>query len=160
METAVPGNNSYSDVQFKGAKARAIPSRWTSSQYSWRESSRSLSDADHLSSFLANPEVIDSLFEIEDPGRVHQYIRQHPELFSLLLRIRGEAYWLFGPKAHVTARIEQDPEAEFAPRLLVLIRTELNAGKAINLLDDLDRRWWLSVSPASRVLLKIDVEYV
>jgi len=56
--------------------------------------------------------------------------------------------------------MEHDPEEEFEDRLLVAIQTTLSAAQALRLVDVMDDRWWLSVSPASRALMKIDVEYV
>jgi hypothetical protein len=102
---------------------------------------------------------MDSLFAVEGSD-VYRYVQKHPELLSLLLRSRAEAYWLFGPRARVVVRMEHDPEEEFEDRLLVAIQTTLSAAQALRLVDVMDDRWWLSVSPASRALMKIDVEYV
>jgi hypothetical protein len=130
------------------------------SPYSRQERSQSITDAQHLSSFGSASEVIESLFDVEGAVGVYQYVGRHPELFNLLLRARAEAYWLFGPQSKVLVRLERDPEEEFEPRLLALIQTDLVAVRALKLLDMLDDSWWLSVSPASRALMKIDVEYV
>lgn len=132
----------------------------TDSSFPLRSSLRSISGDEHLSSFSFDPQVIDSLFGLEQAIRVHEYLRKNSSLFSLLLRARAEAHWLFGARADVKLRIECDPEGEFAPRLLVLIQTNLDAQRAIDKLDLLDDRWWLSVDPRLRSLMKIDVEYV
>ncbi|HMB82485.1 MAG TPA: hypothetical protein VKI40_00395 [Terriglobales bacterium] len=119
-----------------------------------------MSDDEHLSSFSFDPQVIDSIFVLEQAIRVHQYLQRNSSLFPLLLRARAETHWLFGALADVKLRMEDDPEGEFAPRLLVTIQTNLDAKRAIDLLDLLDDRWWLSISSRSRSLMKIDVEYV
>jgi|SRR5450756_1625597 hypothetical protein len=134
--------------------------RTKGSSFPLRSSSRSMSDDEHLSSFSFDPQVIDSIFVLEQAIRVHQYLQRNSSLFPLLLRARAETHWLFGALADVKLRMEDDPEGEFAPRLLVTIQTNLDAKRAIDLLDLLDDRWWLSISSRSRSLMKIDVEYV
>jgi hypothetical protein len=161
MQALTAKHNSYAEVVFRPLKV--VPPYQTAvllPVYSRHGSSRSITDSEHLSSFCSTSGVIDSLFALRDAARVYRHVQKHPELFSLLLRARAEAYWLFGPKARVLLRMEEDPEGEFEPRLLVLIKTDAPAIHALRLLDTLDDRWWLSVSPDSRTLMKIDVEYV
>lgn len=127
--------------------------------YSRGTGSRSVSDTQCLSSFRSIRDVIDSLFTVQS-GDVYRYLRNHSELFCLLLRSRAEVYWLFGPSTTVVVRMESDLEGEYQPRLLVAIQTSLSAASALNLIDKLDENWWLSVSPDARSLMKIDVEYL
>jgi hypothetical protein len=125
-----------------------------------RESvSRSVSDDQNLSSFRSPAAAIESLFAVQSAD-VHRYLQSHADLYSLLLRSRAEIYWLFGPRTSVVLRMERDPEGEFDARLLIAIQTRLGASHAINLVDMLDERWWLSVRPQARALMKIDVEYI
>lgn len=161
MQALTFKNNSYiSTAVFTPLKVRPLAAEIrTESGYSQQAGSRPVSDTQYLSSFRSAPDVIDSLFVVEGSD-VYRYVQRHPELFSLLLRARAEAYWLFGPKARVTIRMEHDPEGEFDARLLVAIQTSVSAAVAVRLVDVLDDRWWLSVGPEARALMKIDVEYV
>jgi hypothetical protein len=161
MSTLTFKNNSYaSHAEFRPLRGALLPAKINlTAGYPWQGGSRSVSDAQHLSSFRSAPDLIDSLFAVEGAD-VYRYVQRHPQLLSLLLKARAEAYWLFGPGARVVVRMEHDPEGEFEARLLVAIQTGLSAALALRLVDLLDDRWWLSVRSEARVLMKIDVEYI
>lgn len=153
-------NNEYASDLKPPTKRRFIPRSATLGiPYSRGASSRSVSEYTHRSSFWSATEAIDSLFSVRGAD-VYQYLQNHVELYSILLRSRAEIYWLFGSRTEVLLRMEHDPEEECAPRLLVAIQTGLAAASAIALIDALDHKWWLSVSAETRTLMKIDVEYI
>jgi hypothetical protein len=153
-------DNSYRLIPaFEQIKQRPPLKRVSGHTYSRESGSRSVSDEHSLSSFQASTAVIESLFVVQGAD-VYRYLQSHAELYSLLLRSRAEIYWLFGPRTGVALRMERDPEEEYCVRLLVAIQTGLNAARALELVDMLDEKWWLSVPPQTRVLMKIDVEYV
>jgi len=153
--------NTYgSNAVFRPLASQPLRRRTSAGRtYSRSTGSRSISDTQCLSSFRSIPDVIDSLFAVQS-GDVYRYLKNHVELFYLLLRSRAEVYWLFGAGTSVAVRIESDPEEEYQPRLLVAIQTSLSAASALSLIDKLDETWWLSVSPNARSLMKIDVEYI
>lgn len=154
-------NNEYaSDLEVRRTKRSFTPqSRAVGIPYSRGASSRSVSEYIHRSSFWPVTEAIDSLFSVRAVD-VYLYLQRHVELYSILLRSRAEIYWLFGSRTEVLLRMEHDPEEECGPRLLVAIQTGLTAASAIALIDAFDHRWWVSVSPETRTLVKIDVEYI
>lgn len=123
-------------------------------------SSLTVSEFEHLNSFSSDPDIIESLYCVRSSMNVYRYLREHLSLFSLLLRARAEIHWIFGPSATPALQIEKDVEGEFEARLLVSIRTSLDARRATALIDALDEQWWLSVDSSNRALMKIDVEYV
>jgi hypothetical protein len=154
-------NNSYAPpLQFQSIRTSPLLHRdKPAGTYSQQVSSRSVVDGEHLSSFGSKPEIVESLYKVEGSARVHRFVREHPELFSILLRTRTEIYSLFGLKTPLI-RMEEDFEDEFEPRLVAMIQTTLDANRAMALLDELDDHWWLSTSFTVRNLMKIDVEYI
>lgn len=154
-------NNAYaSDRDLRLRYRSSVPRRENSGcWYSRGASSRSLSEDLYPSSFLTAADVIDSLFKVSG-AEVYRYVQKHAQLFPMLLKSRAEIYWTFGPRTAVLLRIEHDPEDEYQERLLVAIQTSLSAACAVSLIDTIDDRWWLSVNPEMRSLMKIDVEYV
>jgi hypothetical protein len=162
MATLLLNHNAYaSDAVFKPLKNRQVPEHaaFKAAPYSGISNSRGVLEDQYASSFRFTPDILDSLFAVRSVD-VYRYVQSHSTLVSLLLRARAEVYWIFGQGTGVVLKMERDPEEEYGTRLLLAIQTRLSAASALGLLDTVDERWWLSVDPELRALMKIDVEYI
>ncbi len=93
-----------------------------------------------------------------DNHAVTSYLGKNPHLSSLLRDARGEIDKVFGAGTPLTLDVMHDPE-DGSDQLYLLIGTKFDADKAGELLDRLDREWWLGAVRRARGKLAIALAF-
>lgn len=116
---------------------------------------------------IFKPSVILRRYElIEELERYLYTFDNREDVYAFLLRASNSVMDVLNEApSHVTPlfgavplRLEviRDPE-EDSEILFIEIKTDLPAGRAVDLLDTLDDEWWLEVDTSARKMLAIDV---
>ena len=82
-------------------------------------------------------------YEYRDRDRVHTYLAAHPYLVEILREADPEIGKRFGEATKVTLSVEDDVDQIGVETLWGFIRTPLPVRDARDLLDRLDREWWI-----------------
>lgn len=85
------------------------------------------------------------------------FLYHHKFLIPILLEVPQRIREIFGSKVKLSLALEQDPEGGFE-ELFVVVITVQPPKEAIDLLSELDVRWFLNVLPKTRNRLNITVE--
>jgi hypothetical protein len=91
-----------------------------------------------------------------DPDEVFPFLdKAGAPVTEVLMEAPAHIIKLFG-QVPLNLEVVHDPEEDFE-LLFIEIKTDLPAGRAIDLLDTLDDEWWLNVDTSVRKMLAVDV---
>jgi hypothetical protein len=97
-----------------------------------------------------------TLYEIENPGEVEAYVREHPTVVSILAEAPHEIRSVFGSVTLPQLQLEWDPE-EGDCWLFVGIPSADVGPSVLPLIDALDTRWWLDRMTTTDATVVFDV---
>ncbi len=98
-------------------------------------------------------------YEYRDRDRVHAYLAAHPHLVEILREADPEIAKRFGEATKVTLVVEDDVDQVGVETLWGFIRTRLPVRDARDLLDRLDREWWIARSANVSEELGLDIRF-
>lgn len=94
-----------------------------------------------------------------DRERVLDYLSRHPHLVEILREADSEIAKRFGEATKVTLVVEDDVDQIDVETLWGFIRTTLSVRDAHDLLDRLDREWWIARSANVYEELGLDIRF-
>ena len=101
----------------------------------------------------ADIEKIQHLYTFQDrePGEVLQFIENYPFLIPLLLEA-PEKIREFFPDAFLKLKVDIDPESysKESNELVLLIKSDIDPEESVDILEQLDDRWWNDVEHLSQ----------
>ncbi len=98
-------------------------------------------------------------YEYRDRDRVNTYLAAHPYLVEILREADPEIAKRFGEATKVTLAVEDDVDQVGVETLWGFIRTPLPTRDARDLLDRLDREWWIARSANVYEELGLDIRF-
>jgi hypothetical protein len=101
-------------------------------------------------------EALAKVYEFDNPHKVNTFLyRAGKPVIDILKDAPNQISRVFG-NVPLHLKAIHDPEEDFEA-LFIKIKTDLPAGRALDLLDELDNEWWLNVDKNIRKILAVDV---
>ena len=117
----------------------------------------------HESSFyhtkLWEIQLLEGLFTLTKQREVKAFLLNHDYLIEVLREAYRQIRQTFGKAVELYLELHHDPEEDFE-ELFVIVKGIYNPEEALNLLDNLDNRWFLDVLDKTEGNLNITVEIV
>jgi hypothetical protein len=101
------------------------------------------------------------LYRQPNVAKVTDFLEKHPTVAPLLVPLATEIKRYFQDHLlGVDLVVDEDPEDPSREDLFAVIRCDIrDVDAALDLLDALERDWWLPITASAEVPLHVDVEY-
>jgi hypothetical protein len=101
-------------------------------------------------------EALAGIYKFDNPEKIDTFLyKAGKPVIEILKDAPNQIARVFG-NVHLHLNAINDPEEDFEA-LFIKIKTALPAGRALDLLDELDNAWWLDVDKDIRKILAVDV---
>ena len=101
-----------------------------------------------------------SLYTVRGEAEVDEFLRESPQVLSVLLDAHTQICRVFGRDTPITLEVVDDPEIESYTLLWALIQVDMEADEAADKLDVLGKDWWYSAVRPVGDHFGIDVDFV
>lgn len=98
---------------------------------------------------------VEDLYDFVDKDKVSIFIAEHIFLTDILLEAHTQIHKYF-PRCQIVLELDKYED----DRILVRIKTELDADEALNRLKKLDHNWWLDILPRAENKMMIDIDFI
>ncbi|MCI0602502.1 ADP-ribosylglycohydrolase family protein [bacterium] len=103
---------------------------------------------------------LEKFFELENQNEVNQLLRKHKELIRPLFETSQKIREIFSNHAvKIVLKMDKDTEEHYEG-LSVIIETDIEPKRSLDLLDRFDNEWWLDVDETTRMLVTVMVQPV
>ena len=101
-------------------------------------------------------EVLEKIYTFDNPEEIYSFLLMANEHVIEVLEDAPIYIAKFFEDAPLDLVVHHDPEEGFE-LLFIKIKTDLPGGRAVDLLDELDDKWWPKIDKSVRKILAVDV---
>ncbi len=98
-----------------------------------------------------------SLYDFKNPNEIQKFLLEHPNLLPIIFIAPQKIKEIFDEKIKLDLELVKDPDEDWEC-LFITIEVEMHPQIAVELLEELDRKWLLSLDYEILKFLGIDVK--
>lgn len=103
--------------------------------------------------------LLENIYTFENPLDVRRFLWTHENLIEIVFEAYTQIKRIFGEEINLFLELHHDPEEDFE-ELFIVIKSLYEPKKTRELMDDLDRSWFLNIIDKTQGKLCITEEYL